>query len=174
MNKKKERKNMSNVENLLKQINAGLNRVASSSKDEVEVMRAMMNDTEYKVTVYPTKEEYNPSESLRNMCASIISSTANINKNEARDLVGNYEFTKADAEVMVDFSKEYITTYMKTGRKLPLGGRENSNVILQAKHIKSREINIPKADGKSANSKIKTPEFDGIKASNKIPNWNKK
>ena len=58
---------MSNVENLLKQINAGLNRVASSSKDEVEVMRAMMNDTKYKVTVYPAKEEYNPSESLRLM-----------------------------------------------------------------------------------------------------------
>ncbi len=165
---------MSKVESLIKEINKGLNRVSSSTKDEIDVMRTMMNDTSYSVTVYPAKEEYKPSESLRNMCANIISSTVNINKNEARDLIGNYEFTKSDAETMVSFSKEYITTYLKTGRKLPLGGRENSNVTLQTKHVKSREINIPKTDGSNAEKKVKTPEYDGIKASNKIPSWNKK
>nr|DAK74432.1 MAG TPA: hypothetical protein [Caudoviricetes sp.] len=164
---------MSNVENLVKQINASLNRVSSSGKDEVDVMRAMMNDTKYHVTLYPAKEEYNPSSSLRGMCANIISSTTNISKNEAKDLVQNYEFTKSDAETMVEFSKEYITTYMKTGRKLPLGGREKSNVILQPKHVKSREINIPKSDGVKADKKIKTPEYEGIKVSNKIPKWAK-
>lgn len=163
---------MSAVETLLKEINSNLNRVSASAKDEVEVMRAMMNDMEYKVTTYPSKEQYCPSEDIRKMCVNVISSTANITKKEATDLVNNYEFTKSDATSMVNFSKEYVTTYMKTGRKLPLGGREDSNVSLQRKEIKAREINVPNASG-NKDKKVANPAYVGIKASNKLPSWKK-
>ena len=36
---------------------------------------------------------------------------------------------------MINISKQFIHTYLETGRKLPLGGREKSNISLVNKTI---------------------------------------
>ena len=88
-----------------------------------------------------------------------------------RSLVNAYEFTRVDAAAMVNMSKEFVNTYLQTGRKLPLGGRKNSDIELMWKNIEDRttEIPIKSETGERLNTFI--PAHGGIKAINPCPEW---
>jgi hypothetical protein len=128
----------STVNTLLKEIKKSQTQVARSAKDEVRVMRAMLNDTSYEVSTYdnngPTGS-YCPAKDFKAMCASVIAGAAHISNAEATAMMENYNVSNKDASAMVNVSKEYINTYMQTGRKLFLGGRETSAISLSGKHV---------------------------------------
>ena len=141
---------MSKTQELIQNIKDNLDQKSASKKDEVLVMKEMLNDQDYKVGVYNYDGlcgEYCPYEDSRNMVANIIQDTTKISKQEALSLSLNYEFTKSDANTMINLSKEFINTYLDTNRKLPLGGRENSNVSLLKKEVKSGIIKRPRKTG---------------------------
>lgn len=170
---------MEKVEELLKNIKGVT--CTASKKDEIRVMKAMLNDKDFKVTVYDKygkEEEYCPSKSIRNMCASVMSSAAKIPMAEAEHLMESHEFKRSEAEAMIDFSKEYINTYLQTGRKLPLGGRKMSNISIALKHIPGGTRTFPKkvgidSDGKAiyktGTSYVKP--YDSIKVYAPAPSW---
>ena len=145
---------------------------AANRKDEVTVMRAMLNDTSFKVGVYDRTgkiDDYCPAESFRKMLTNIVSSTTRISQSEAYSLVDKYEVTKSDAAIMIGISKEFVNTYLTTKRKLPLGGREFSNVSLELKRVEERTASVPSKDGSRINSTI--PEHYGIKSTSPCPAW---
>ena len=79
---------------------------------------------------------------------------------------------------MVDISKEFINTYIETGRKLPLGGRETSNVFLSKKEVKEGFATYPKKvgiapDGQPIyeNGKAPIKPHTSIKVQSKTPSW---
>lgn len=170
---------MEKVEELLKNIKGVT--CTASKKDEIRVMKAMLNDKNFKVTVYDKcgkEEEYCPSKSIRTMCASVMSSAAKIPMAEAEHLMESHEFKRSEAEAMIDFSKEYINTYLQTGRKLPLGGRKMSNISIALKHIPGGTRTFPKkvgidSDGKAiyktGTSYVKP--YDSIKVYAPAPSW---
>lgn len=141
------------VKDLIKEINASRNPTdnritydTKSQKDELAVMKAMLNDKSYKVNIYgPDGLEGSicPSDIVRNTVSSVIVGTTGITDKEAKALVDKYEFTTKEAKGFIDFSKEYINTYLLTGRKLPLGGRETSNVSLIRKTIPAGYVKYP-------------------------------
>jgi hypothetical protein len=146
------------VNELVKEIKSNLSQTSSSQKDEVRVMRAMLNDTEYKVGIYSKdgKEgEYCPADDARKMISSVISSATKIPAAEAEKLAHNHEFSKNEATSMIGISKEFVNTFLETGRKLPLGGREKSNVALSIKEVESSTRTYPKKVG--VNSDGTTP-----------------
>ena len=170
------------LESLVKEIHYGLTQKNSSSqKDEIRVMQAMLNDTDFKVGIYGNngKEgEYCPAEDFRSMIGSIIYSAAKTTKEEARTLAASHEATKSDAASMVNISKEYVNTYMHTGRKLPLGGREGTNFFLCGKEVKERTKPCPKKVGYADNGdpiyetpNVKIPAHLGLKAYSSCPKW---
>lgn len=117
-----------------------------SAKDELTVMKAMLNDQTYQVDIYSSEGKvgtYNPAKSFRGMLSSVISDTTGIPRIEADNLLNNYEIKTSEAKSVLDFSKEYINTYLHTGRKLPLGGREKSNVSLIEKTIPAGYVRYP-------------------------------
>ena len=121
-----------------------------SIRDEVSVMKAILNDKEYEVSIYNNNGlvgTYNPSKSIRNMMGNIISETTGISKIESEMLMNNYEFNNSNAKDMINFSKEFINTYLKTGRKLPLGFREKSNISLVQKIIPEKTVYSPEEIG---------------------------
>lgn len=172
---------MSKVNELINEIRTNLSQTSSSAKDEERVMRAMLNDREYKVDVY-SKEgkigEFCPAEEARNMIASVIASTVKISNEEAKKLADAHEFKKSESQAMINISKEFINTYLQTGRKLPLGGRKYSDVKLSEKHVEAttkayqRKIGV-NADGSPRYEKA----FADVKAHNTIrvhsscPEW---
>ena len=169
------------VEGLIQEIKENLTQKNSSQKDEVRVMQAMLNDTSFVVDVYGTKGkegEYCPAEDFKGMVSSIVSSAAKIRKEEAKVLADSYEATKNDAATMVNISKEYINTYMHTGRKLPLGGRAETNFYLTGREVPEKTKPCPTKVGidDNGNPIYETPDKTipahlGLKAYSSCPKW---
>jgi len=175
---------MEKVLELVSEIKQSIVHVSPSQKDEIRVMRSMLNDRDYKVDIY-TKEgvvgQYCPAETVRSTVASVLSSAAKINQAEAEKLVGSYEFKKADAETFVDLSKEFVNTFVQTGRKLPLGGRERSSVSLSVKEVEAGMQSYPMqvgvdSDGKPiyGHGKAFIPAYQSLKVHAPCPQWVKK
>lgn len=144
----------SDLINSIKEDVKSKNRTAASQKDEVAVMKAMLNDKDFKVQVYdrngPTDEYVCPSENARAIGVNTLTSTTHMSKDEATGLMNDYEYTTKDAENFVGISKEFVSNYMDTMRKLPLGMREKSNISL------SRKVVAPSTSA----TPIKTGQFD--------------
>lgn len=160
---------MENVTKLMEEIKGGLKKSIASQKDEKDVMRAMLNDPDYKVGVYTKAgkvDEYCPYEESRAMIGNIISATTHMNSAEAEALAKSYEVTNKDAETMVGISKEFVNTYLSTGRKLPLGGRETMNVSLEKKDVPERITRVP-----NKGTTTVVPAHTKIKASGSCPKW---
>ena len=85
---------MESVKELIAEIGGSNTQVSASQKDENRVMKAMLNDREFKVDVY-SKEgkvgEYCPAKEVRGMVASIISATTKVASQEAEKLAENYK-----------------------------------------------------------------------------------
>lgn len=172
---------MANVNELVKEIREGLTQTSASQKDEVRVMQAMLNDTEYEVGIYGKdglKEKYSPAKDFRKMTASIVASTTKVSKDEAEQLVSKHEVTKNEAQIMVDISKEFTNTYLATGRKLPLGGREKSNFALSVKEVEESVKTYPKKTGINEDGSVRyetgkksIPAHTSIKAYGSCPIW---
>lgn len=161
-----------NAKQVIADVTANVSQRSASRKDEITVMKAMMNDSDFSVDVYEKDGkvgEYYPAREIRKMVANVMASTTRIPNKEAAELVDSYEFTKSDAAALVGASKEFVNTYLHTGRKLPLGGRETSNIELMWKEVAKRTAGIPSKDGSRAETII--PAHGGIKASCPCPKW---
>ncbi len=172
---------MENVKDLIKEIKTNLSQVSSSQKDETRIMRAMLNDKDFEVDIYEKEGKvgtYCPAKDVRSMIANVVSATTKITNEEASVLVENYEFKKSDAETFVNVSKEFVNTYLQTGRKLPLGGREKSNVSLVIKDIKEQARRFPRKVGvnpdgtaKYDNGVVNVGSYESIKVIAPCPSW---
>lgn len=176
---------MSTVLELINEINKERTKENSydtkNRKDEIAVMKAMLNDQSYEVTIYDSngpKGTFNPSKSIRKTLGNIMAGASGMSTKEARMLLEQYEFKTSDAKTFVELSKEFINTYLQTGRKLPLGGRERSNVSLVQRTTEPKEASFPVQSGIDENGnpiythKTTTiPEYEYIKAYSGCPKW---
>ena len=172
---------MEKVEELLAIINKEAGTCTASKKDEIRVMKALMNDTSYEVDIYGNDGKdgsINPSKTLRSFCSSVLSNAAKIPAVEAEHIMNGYEFKKSEAEKISDFTKEFVNTYIHTGRKLPLGGREKSNVSLALKVVPPGERSYPKSVGVDKNgnkiyasAKTYVQSFESVKVFASAPSW---
>ena len=170
-----------NTKALIEEIKKNLSQTSASQKDEVRVMKAMLNDKDYVIDLYSNEGKlgtYCPSRDARDMISNVISSTTKISKAEADGLAESYEFKKSDAETLVNVSKEFINTYLHTGRKLPLGGRERSNISLSLKNVEETTRMFPKkvgvnSDGSDRYEKVETkvPSYESLKTISPCPKW---
>ena len=166
---------MERCKDVMSEIKNGLSQRSSSRKDEIRVMRAMLNDPTYSVGIYDNTGkigEYCPFEDSRKMIGSIINGATGIQPKEAQALANTYEFTKKESESMVNISKEYLNTYLHTGRKLPIGGREKSNISLLLKDVAEAEKKFPNAIGDKSDKSTGTtivPAHESIKVSAPCP-----
>lgn len=138
--------NIDSVKAVIDEIQKTRSQSSASQKDEIRVAKAMMNDREFKVDVYGKagiEGQYCPAEALRTSLADQLHRITKIPTEEAKVLAGEYEYTRNDAATQVDFSKEFVNVYMDTGRKLPLGAREFSDVSLIQREIKAGERSYP-------------------------------
>lgn len=155
-------------------------------RDEQRVMRALMNDMNYEVDVYKTGHEgpvnkINPSKLLKTTVANAMTKITGMNRVEAAHLMSLYEFDNHDANRMLEFTKEFINVYLQTGRKLPLGGRKDSDISLVGRVMESNTLKYPVKTGKvDENGKeifetkeVEVPEYRYAKAYCKCPSWKK-
>ena len=169
------------VKDLMKEIKDS-NPRGGSFKDEVRFMKAMINDDNFKVGIYTSKGkegDYVPRESAKALVSGIISGAASVPKKEAITISNNYQFTNSDAGNLVRISKEFVNSYTDTGRKLPLGQRENSHITLSKREVAKHKRNYPKAIEKNGKttyeiSQVEVPAHTTMKALSKCPAHKKK
>lgn len=169
------------TENRNKDRQEGITRYdTKSQKDEVNIMRAMMNDQSYSVRVYDNYgrviSTYCPAKDIRKNMSSIIQGAMGIGEQEADHVMDNYEFKNGDAQCMINLSKEFVNTYLQSGRKLPLGGRDRSNVTLMKKTIPGGTMLYPNRINKKSSyesTEITTQDYDTIKVIGSCPEWRK-
>lgn len=169
------------VNDLVSQIKGGLSQRSSSRKDEIAVMQAMLSDDTYEVTTYTKDgpgEVYSPCKDFRAMCSSVISNVAKVPAAEATSMMEGYTVKKSEAAAMVDVSKQFVTTYLHTGRKLPLGGRERSDISLSLKEVPESIRPCPHKvgvndDGSSRYSRnpTKVNAHEAIRVHAPCPSW---
>lgn len=171
---------MQKLTDLITGIRVGLTQQSASKKDEVEVMQAMLNDTSYEVGVYTKdglQETFNPSAKAREIVISVLQNTAQLNAEEAKLLGDSHEFSKKEAQNFIDVSKEFINTYTQTNRRLPLGGRENSDVTLIRKEVAESTRAFPYKTGTENGKDVfeiretVTPAHESLKSSGSCPAW---
>ena len=176
---------MDSVRQLVEEIDKNRNQIGASQKDEVRVMQTMLNDKDFKVDVYGNsgiEGVYCPFEESRIMIANILKDTAKISTKEAAELSNNYEYGKKESAIMVGLSKEFINTYINTGRKLPLGGRERSNISIVKKEKKAKALSYPKKIGVNEDGTDRyeivddgvTPDHISLRVFGGCPSWLKK
>lgn len=169
------------VEDLITEINSDLKQRSSSRKDEISIMRAMLNDTTYEVDRYDKNgkvDTYNPAKDFKAMASSIIATATKINKDEAAAIMDSYVVNRSQARTMVDISKEFVNTYVNTGRKLPFGGREKSNFAIAKKEVEATTKMYPKKIGTNpdgtANHELypkSVPAYTTIRSYGSCPPW---
>ena len=166
---------------LIEDINTNLKQISSSRKDETAIMQAMLSDPNYEVNIYGKdgiEGIYNPTNDFRGMCASIISNAAKVPLAEATQLMSDYNVRKSEATSMVNISKEFVNAYLQTGRKLPLGAREKSDISLSIKKVDATTRMYPQKvgvndDGTDRYSKTPTviPAHESIRVHAPCPSW---
>lgn len=162
--------NKSKVEELLHDINVNLSQRSASQKDEVRVMQEMLNDRTYWVGEYDKRGKignYCPSDSARKIVASVIANGCKVPVSEAKAIAENYEFTRPESSEMINIAKEFVNTYIQTGRKLPLGGREDMNVSLSLKEVGVQNKKLPNGNGDG----VIIPAHKTVKAQGGCPKW---
>ncbi len=175
-------KEFSTVKELINNIAETRTQTSANTKDEIKVAQAMLNDPTYVVDVYSkngVSGQYSPYADTRAMIADIIKDATRVSAREADELARNYQFTKNGAQTMVNFSKEFINTYLQTGRKLPLGAREKSNCSLVKKVKEAKVSTFPVATSVDANgNKVytsspagMTPAYETIKVTGSCPSY---
>ena len=172
---------MEKVQDLVNEIKSTISQKTSSNKDEVKIMRAMMNDNSYRVGVYAKDGlvgEYCPAESARELASAILHGAAGLTEKESTVLANNYTFGKTEAKAVVDMSKEFLHTYIHTGRKISLGGRAESDISIGIKEIEPSERPFPKVvgigdDGKKIYGRgvTKVGKYESIKVYSPCPAW---
>lgn len=151
---------MSKLDDLVNEIKVSLTQTASSNKDEERVMRLMLNDRDFKVDIFDKEgkvDEYSPAEDVRGLISSVISNTTKISLDEAKNLANDYDFKKAETQSFIRIGKEFINTYLQTGRKLPLGSRELSDVSLSLKNVEGGIRKYPRRVGVNPDG---TPKYE--------------
>lgn len=173
------------VLDVIADINKTRSQTAASTKDEVRVMRAMLNDSTYKVDVYNKNgkdSEYSPYDDARTMVTSILKSTTNMSNAEATDLANRYEFGNKEAQSMISISKEFVNTYLESGRRMSFGGRKTSNISILKKEKAERISSFPikvgiNPDGTDKYESAKgdlIPAHGTLKVFSPAPAWLKK
>lgn len=152
---------------------------AANARDELRVAQAMLNDRDFVVDVYGKSGvvgQYCPYLEMRTMLANAIREVTHMSQKESTELAMGYTYDRNAAQSMVNFSKQYVLTYTETGRKLPLGCREHSNISLLQKHKEAKISSFPMptsvdADGNKvyASKTSITPEYDTMRVIGTCP-----
>lgn len=139
------------LKEMVSTIKKDLSQASASSKDEVNVMMAMINDKSFTVDELGANGQvvstYCPAEVAQELAANIIKGATKVSNAEAEELAKNHQFGKKEATAMVTLSKEFVNTYLDTGRKLKFGNREGKSLVLSQKDKEASTCTFPKRVG---------------------------
>lgn len=163
------------MEELMAEIREITQKQKSSSRvDEIRVMRTMLNDPSFSVSVYDKNKGYIgtrcPREEAVKFAANLSSGITGLDTKSATALAENYEFSKRDAIFLIENGRDFMKTYLSTGRKLPIIQDTNAEASIFYRPTASKEKVVPTSDGGKQTTAV--PGYNKVVCRSKSPKYN--
>lgn len=171
-----EKNEVMNMNDLMAEIRETTKKQKSASRvDEIRVMKTMINDPDFSVSIYDRNKGLIGSRCPREEAVKFVASTASaitgLDTKSAEELANNYEFTKKDAIFLIENGRDFNQTYLATGRKLPIVQGADSEAAIFYRPVASKEKTVPNTT--STGSKTTTvPAYNKVICRSKCPKYN--
>ena len=166
----------SEMEQLITEVKKSTSQTAINKVDEVRVMRTMLNDPEYTVGVYDRTIGYigqrSPYEEARKFVKNIVAGATGLDNKDAQLLANNYEFTKKDANFLLGNMRDFLYSYMQTGRKINVMQSATTEASLFTKEISGGIKLVPDKDNPGSTKQVETTGYTKLVSSSKCPKYN--
>lgn len=143
--------------------------------DEVAVAQTLLNDPDFQVGIYDKNKGLigtrNVHEEAVKFVANISAEITGLDKKTAEDLASQYTFTKKDANFIINTSRDFVQTYLKTGRKFNLVQSEDAEANIFLKATPAKEKLIPTREGTKL---VKTGAYQKVACKSGCPKYNMK
>lgn len=163
------------LEELVLEIKKGTKQVSINKIDEVRVMKCMLNDKDFELGVYDKSTGYvgqrNPHNEAVNFVKNIISGATGLDGKDSRHLAENYEFTKRDANFLLDNMRDFIQVYTGTGRKINIMQTSATEACLFTKPIEASTKSVPDKDNPGKLKQITTSPYIKLVSASKCPKY---
>ena len=167
--------NKSELEQIISDIKRNTSQIAINKVDEVRVMKSMLNDKDFTIGIYDKNNGYIGQKSPHNeavkFAKNIIAGSTGLDSKDAMHLAENYEFTKRDANFLLDNMRDFMQVYMSTGRKINIMQTESTEACLNTTVVKSRDKKIPDKSNPGNSKFIKTSPFVKLVSSSRCPKY---
>ena len=170
-----ENNKMSNLEQVISDIKKDLKQTSINKVDEVNVMKAMLNDKDFYIGVYDKGVGYVgqrcPHEEAVNFAKNIISGCTGLDGKDSRHLAENYQFTKRDATFLLTNMKDFLSVYTSTGRKIGVIQNATTEAALYTKEVSGGSKVVPDKEHPGSSKTIETQSFTKLVSVSKCPKY---
>lgn len=168
---------MTEMEKLIGEIKESTSKQVSINKaDEIRLMTTMLNDPEFSVGIYDKKLGYIgqkcPHDEAVSFVADVIQRSTGLDKSDSKHLADNLEFTKKDANFLLNNMRSFLSTYVNTGRKINLIQDEKTEANVFIRNIPASTKIIPDKDNSGNNKTIKTAPYIKLVSQSRCPKYN--
>lgn len=167
--------NNSELDKLINSIRNSTTQLGANRIDEVSVMTCMLNDKDFRVGIYDKSDGYIgsrcPANEATMFIKNIIQNATGLDSKDSLHLAESYRFTKKDATFMLTNMRDFMDTYMRTGRKLNILQNETSEASIYTKEISSVTKKVPDKDT-GLSKEITTSPFVKLVSLSKSPKYN--
>lgn len=165
----------SELEEIVSEIKKTTNQIAINKVDEVRVMRSMLNDKEFTIGVYDKTLGYvgqrSPHNEAVKFVKGVISGATGLDQKDSQLLAENYEFTKKDANFLLDNMRDFLKVYTNTGRKINVMQSAETEACLYTKEVAVTTKRIPDKENPGQTKEVKTKPYIKLVSSNKSPKY---
>lgn len=164
------------LEEIIKDIKQNLTQRSINKIDETRVMRAMLNDPDFSISVYDKGTGYvgqrYPRKEAVKFVKNVISNATGLSRKDSEHLAENYEFSKGDANFMLTNMRDFLQVYTDTGRKINIMQTEQTEASLYTKPIAAITKKIPDKENSGASKNITTNPYIKLVSNSKCPRYN--
>ena len=165
----------SELEALISDIKKNVKQVAINKIDEVRVMRSMLNDPDFSIGVYDKTAGYigqrSPHNEAIKFVRNVVSDATGLDKKDAQVCAERYQFSKRDANFLLDNMKDFLYVYTSTGRKINIMQAANTEANLYTKEMKSTTKRVPDKENPGHTRQITTQPYTKLVCQNKPPKY---
>ena len=165
----------SELELLVSEIKKNTNQIAINKVDEVRVMQSMLNDKNFSIGVYDRTMGYigqrSPRKEAVKFVKNVVSGTTGLDNKDAYLLADKYEFTKKDANFLLENMRDFLYIYTSTGRKINIMQSVSTEACIYTKDVESAQKQIPDKDNPGKTRTIQTKGYTKLVATNKSPKY---
>lgn len=151
------------------------NHVAVNRVDEVNIMKAMLNDPQFSLGIYDKNVGYIgqrcPHDEAVQFVKNVVSGATGLDRKESEVLAKNYEFTKRDANYMLTNMRDFITVYTSTGRKINIMQTANTEAYLYTKEQQPTKKQVPDKEHPGSSKPITTAAYTKLVSATRCPKY---